>query len=240
MRDIEKARLANLFASPMLAHVWADSVELNEQLKEGILEHARRTAGEALTNVGGWHSETGRLEFCGSAGERLVGHMREMTEEATLRLYTEFGKRTERMNWTLHAWANVNAPGDFNKVHTHPGATWSGVYYVDPGNSDPAGESTPLHLSDPNSSRASIFFPELRSAWRPAAPRRSPTDFDRFQRAQGTLPVTPLLWPRAIETIIGQSEGCPDEAGCADPRLGRRTLRRLCRARDAVRALSRT
>jgi hypothetical protein len=59
MWDIEKARWANLFASPMLAHVWADSVELNEQLKESILEHARRTTGKALTNVGGWHSETG-------------------------------------------------------------------------------------------------------------------------------------------------------------------------------------
>ena len=164
MRDIDKARLENLFASPLLAHVWADNVEFNEQLKEGILEHARRPAGKALTNVGGWHSETGRLEFCGSAGERLIAHMREMTEEATLRLYTEFGKRPERMNWTLHAWANVNAPGDFNKVHTHPGATWSGVYYVDPGSSELASESTPLHLSDPNASRASIFFPELSTS----------------------------------------------------------------------------
>lgn len=164
MRDIEKATLANLFASPLLAHVWADGAELNAQLKESILEHARRNPGRDLTNVGGWHSETGRLEFCGRAGERLIAHMREMIEEATLRLYTEFGKTPERLNWTLNAWANVNGQGDFNKVHTHPGATWSGVYYVDPGNSDQAGEGTPLHLADPCSSRASIFFPELSTS----------------------------------------------------------------------------
>ena len=63
--------------------MWADGPELNAQLKDSILEHARRNPGKELTNVGGWHSETGRLEFCGRAGERLIGHMRDMTEEAT-------------------------------------------------------------------------------------------------------------------------------------------------------------
>ena len=164
MRELEKARWGSLFASPLLAHVWADGPELNAQLKDAILEHARRNPGKELTNVGGWHSETGRLEFCGHAGELLIGHMREMTEEATLRLFGEFGRRPERLNWTLNAWANVNAPGDFNKVHTHPGAAWSGVYFIDTGWSDPAAEGTALHLSDPNPLRTSIFFPELSSS----------------------------------------------------------------------------
>jgi len=164
MRELEGARFGNLFASPLLAHVWADGSELNAQLKDSILEHARRNPGRELTNVGGWHSETGRLEFCGHAGERLIGHMRDMTEEATLRLYAEFAKPRASLNWTLNAWANINGPGDFNKVHTHPGSTWSGVYYVDPGSSDPDAESTPLHLSDPCPSRTNIFFPELSTS----------------------------------------------------------------------------
>ena len=29
------------------------------------------------------------------------------------------------------AWFNINPPGGENKPHTHPGAHWSGVYYVD-------------------------------------------------------------------------------------------------------------
>lgn len=49
---IEKVKFANLFASPLLAHVWADSAELDEQLKERILEHACRNPGKDLTNVG--------------------------------------------------------------------------------------------------------------------------------------------------------------------------------------------
>ena len=84
MRELEAARFGSLFASPLLEHMWADGAELNVELRERVLEHARRHPGSEQTNVGGWHSEIGRLEFCGSAGERLVRHMREMTEEATL------------------------------------------------------------------------------------------------------------------------------------------------------------
>jgi uncharacterized protein (TIGR02466 family) len=164
MRELEAARYSGLFASPLLAHVWSDGPELNAQLRERILEHARRHPGEELTNVGGWHSQPGGLEFCGSAGERLIRHMRDMTEEATLRLYTEFSRPREPLNWTLHAWANVNRRGDFNKMHTHPGATWSGVYYVDHGETTPDAEGTALHLSDPCPARTNIFFPALSTS----------------------------------------------------------------------------
>jgi hypothetical protein len=34
-------------------------------------------------------------------------------------------------------------------VHTHPGATWSGVYYVDRGESNLDAEGTAIHLYDP-------------------------------------------------------------------------------------------
>ena len=59
------------------------------------LRHARQHPGEERTNVGGWHSETGVLEFCGDAGKRLIHHIHEMTEEATRRLYAEFYRPPE-------------------------------------------------------------------------------------------------------------------------------------------------
>jgi uncharacterized protein (TIGR02466 family) len=163
MRELQRARSGSLFASPLLAHVWSDGEELNAQLRDRILEHARRHPGKALTNIGGWHSETGILEFCGSAGERLVRHMHEMTEEATRRLYAEYYRPPEPLNWILSAWANINRRGDFNNMHTHPGATWSGVYYVDDGESDgnANAEGTAIHLCDPCPARTNIFFPEL-------------------------------------------------------------------------------
>jgi uncharacterized protein (TIGR02466 family) len=164
MRELERARSGSLFARPLPSHRWSDGSELNAQLRESILEHARRHPGKARTNVGGWHSEPGTLEFCGTAGKRLIRHMNEMIEEATLRLYAEFSRPPQPLSWVLSAWANINRRGDFNQVHTHPGATWSGVYYVDRGESNPDAEGTAIHLYDPRPARTNIFFPELSAS----------------------------------------------------------------------------
>ena len=66
----------------------------------------------------------------------------------------------------LSTWANVNRTGDFNQMHTHPGATWSGVYYVDAGEADPEsrGGATAIRLGDPNPARTNVFFPELSAS----------------------------------------------------------------------------
>lgn len=163
MQEIDSARFGSFFASPLLEHMWADAAELNPLLRRSILEQERCDPGQERTNIGGWHSRTGVLEFCGAAGERLVEHMREMTKEATRRLYESFGRPPQPSSWTLSAWANVNRKGDFNNMHTHPGATWSGVYYVDSGESDPDAAGTAIHLSDPCVPRTNVFFPDLTS-----------------------------------------------------------------------------
>ena len=162
--DARQARSANLFGTPVLSHFWDDGPKLNASLRQSILDHARRHPGATLTNVGGWHSEPGMLEFCADAGQMLIGHMREMIEEATLRLFTEFSRSPRPVNWVLSAWANVTQQGDFNQMHTHPGATWSGVYFVDHGDAQPGAEGTALRLSDPNPARTNVFFPELSAA----------------------------------------------------------------------------
>jgi uncharacterized protein (TIGR02466 family) len=164
MGELETARFGSLFASPLLEHVWSDGPELNASLRESILDHASRHPGDERTNIGGWHSEVGGLRFCGAAGERLIGHMLAMTEEATRRLYAQYATPLEPLEWTLSAWANVNRRGDFNNMHTHPGATWSGVYYVDDGESHGHAEGTAIHLSDPSPTRTNIFFPGLSTS----------------------------------------------------------------------------
>ncbi len=164
MRELEGARFGGLFATPILSHKWADAAALNAPLRAAILSHQGRHSGTALTNVGGWHSEPGTLEFCGDAGRHLLRHMDAMVKEATLRLYAEFSRPPKPASWTLSAWANVNRRGDFNQMHTHPGATWSGVYFVDHGESRPDAEGTALRLSDPNPARTNIFFPELSAS----------------------------------------------------------------------------
>ncbi len=163
MERIAAAQSGALFATPPLTHRWPEGAALNGPLRDAILAQVGRTAGAALTNVGGWHSAVGTLEFCGDAGRRLLALMRAMTLEATFRLHASVGQDQPALDWALDAWANVNAPGDFNQMHTHPGATWSGVYYVDAGSDDPAAAAA-LELADPNPARTNVFFPDVSAA----------------------------------------------------------------------------
>jgi uncharacterized protein (TIGR02466 family) len=160
--DFSAATFAHLFPAPFMAFVWPDGGELNEELGPRILEHASRSDGLQKSNCGGWHSEVGQLEFCGDAGRRLVRHMYEMADEATRRTVAELPSQVRMsrwtFRWTLHAWANVNGPGDFNRLHTHAGSTWSGTYYVDPGAPADVDAGTPLHFFDPCQGRANTFL----------------------------------------------------------------------------------
>src|SRR5690348_15467170 len=111
-----EARLANIFATPLLTHVLSDVAELNEALRSRILAHRSASTGTSKSNRGGWHSEVGELEFCGDAGERLISHMRELGDEATRRLFAEHREPFSAVQWKVYAWANVNRAGDFNKL----------------------------------------------------------------------------------------------------------------------------
>ena len=179
-------RSGTLFGTPVMEHMWPDGPELNPLLRKSILEHARNNPGMKQTNVGGWHSATGHLEFCGSAGERLIHHIYEMTEQATGRLHAECGLPPAPLTWTLTAWANINRRGHYNNIHTHPTATWSGVYYVDHGESNPNAEGTAIHLYDPNPARTNIFFPDL------------PGGTFRFKPEPGLMILFPSYVPHAV------------------------------------------
>lgn len=159
MPDFSKVRHQNIFATPLLAHVLEDGAELNGVLREKILTHEAQSGGIAKSNQGGWHSDTGQLEFCGDAGRRLVRHMLAMADDATRRVLAEHRQPIRPMRWTLYAWVNVNRNGDFNKVHVHPGSTWSGTYYVDTGDPIDREAGTPLHLFDPCQGRSTTFLP---------------------------------------------------------------------------------
>ena len=156
--NFAEARFANLFATPLVTCVLDDSADLNASLRERILAHRAGRPGIGKSNRGGWHSEIGQLEFCGDAGERLVSYMRALGDEATRRVFAEFGEPAMPVQWKVHAWANVNRAGDFNKVHVHAASTWSGTYYVDAG--EPSDSGAPLHLFDPCQARTVTFLPQ--------------------------------------------------------------------------------
>lgn len=156
MTDFADARIEYYFPHPFMRHVWPDHAALNEDLRRHVLAHEAANPTLAKTNVGGWHSETGMLEFCGEAGKMLVERMAQMANRASGQVFAAFQRQSPPLAWTLRAWANVNRAGDFNRVHNHSGATWSGTYYVDAGED---GAGSPLQLFDPCQGRATTFFP---------------------------------------------------------------------------------
>src|SRR5262249_10827758 len=157
MTEFSSARFAGLFGMPLFTHTWEEGAETNPELRELILSHATSERGVIKSNDGGWHSETGKLEFCGDAGRRLIQYIYELADEATTRVLAEHRPPSLPKGWILDAWANVNRSGDFNSVHVHPGSTWSGTYYVDAGDPLDSERSTPLVLCDPCVARTTTF-----------------------------------------------------------------------------------
>ncbi len=160
MSTVQSASYSHLFPVPFMTHRWAGNSELNNDLRLKILAHSRQSRGENKSNAGGWHSETGQLEFLQEAREPLIRQMSELVEEATRRVLAEAGTPPLPITWTFQAWANISRGGDSHAAHTHPGATWSGVYYVDAGETG-TGASAELELADPCLGRSNTFLPFL-------------------------------------------------------------------------------
>lgn len=153
------ATYMHVFSVPLITHVWTDCAALNEQLRARILAHAAVDQGVQATNLGGWHSANGQLEFLGELREPLLQRMLLMTNHATNKLVTELGLTPVTLQWSFLAWANISRKGDFNTTHTHPGMTWSGVYYVDTGETPGQHDSGALRFSDPTPGSAASFLP---------------------------------------------------------------------------------
>ena len=93
----------------------------------------------------------------------------------------------EEKNFALEidsSWFNINPPGGENQPHTHPGAMWSGVYYVD----KPQGSGN-LQLYDPIVQRHPLREPKNKT-------RKSVTS---FQSETGGLILFPAWLQHSVE-----------------------------------------
>ena len=160
MSTLNDARIEFIFPHPLLRHTWNDAAALNAELRRAILGEERKQAGgRKRSNSGGWHSEVGELEFCGAGGKTLIERAVQLANHASAQVFAGYGRQPPPFGWIVQAWANVNREGDFNRLHNHPGSTWSGTYYVDTGIAQGRRETTPLSLFDPCQGRAVSFFP---------------------------------------------------------------------------------
>lgn len=156
LADMAKSgQIENLFPTPLFWHVFRGVDGLNSELRDLILEQERAAPSMVKSNQGGWQSPTEFFRWEGPAVATLARYARRAVEIATSRIVPQ----NIRIEFHLSSWAAVNRKGHYNTTHVHPMATWSGVYYVDPGDEPQDGIGAAIEFSHPVSGSVMAFFP---------------------------------------------------------------------------------
>lgn len=144
----DKVRHDRLFSTPLLRYLVPDHAALNAALLEEGTRLRASSPGLDKSNRGGWHS-AGNL-FDEKAAPIFT--LREIARDAVIDATRRIRARTDpaSLRLKMFAWMNANPPGGFNAPHTHPGAHWSGVYYVSQPEVE-TGNSGMIEFLDPRS-----------------------------------------------------------------------------------------
>ncbi|MAQ83465.1 2OG-Fe(II) oxygenase family protein [Psychromarinibacter halotolerans] len=143
--QIERTSFEKRFSTPMFSF----EVRGHEAINDALIAEGRalrqRCDGSAKSNRGGWHSR-GNL-FTEKAPSFVL--LSVLAEEAVKQATAAIGKADlDRLHMKLFGWMNINTEGAYNSPHTHPGAHWSGVYYVSQPEADDA-DSGRIEFLDP-------------------------------------------------------------------------------------------
>lgn len=125
---LEHTKYEKLFSTPVLRYRAPDHVTLDADLLAEMERLRAQSAGASKSNRLGWHSE-------GNLFDSEIACIRRVAELATEAVFDANGRigattPREALDLKLFGWMNANPQGGFNAPHTHPGAHWSGVYYV--------------------------------------------------------------------------------------------------------------
>jgi uncharacterized protein (TIGR02466 family) len=152
------AEIRSYFATPVVVATLPDAEALNLELRRVILEREQQEEGVQHSNLGGWQSSWDFEGWAGAAARRLLDAARELATRMT----SDRAGRPVRIAWKTNAWANVNRKGHGNEFHTHPGAYWSGTYYVDDGGiGDDHELDGAFEIQDPRGVAPAMYAPRL-------------------------------------------------------------------------------
>ena len=137
------------FATPILRLSLPGAEFLNKGLRRQILELAGKSAGRTISNAGGYQTD-GNLFALPAPELKILSQAIEVAYRSLCRSLAPEQPELEKHTFNLTGWANINRSGDFNRIHSHGGVHWSGVYYVDDGGSGSNGpDDGQLELLDP-------------------------------------------------------------------------------------------
>lgn len=117
-----------LFPTPLVICEVEDAARLNGALLAEIGERRRTEKSPRRSNRHGWQSRKDFFDRPEPAHRELAEAIAKLIAQATKRLVP--GADFAKLDMTLEGWANVNPAGSYNAPHDHPGAFWSGAYYV--------------------------------------------------------------------------------------------------------------
>ena len=113
------------YATPIFYKDIEGSTELNKHLLKHLKQWKKRDEkGIVRSNSLGWHSAVDmhhRKEY-----KPLIKELFKMQEE----IYEAEGYHPDTEAVCDNMWGNINYKYSHNKNHVHPGAQWSGVYYI--------------------------------------------------------------------------------------------------------------
>ncbi len=169
MLQTQDAKTMFLFPTPVILHDLEGAEFFNADLLTRIKARREQDAGLKRSNYGGWHSEVDMTVWCEDLARVILGEAINQTAAQTADVHPH-GKRD--FEFDAQMWANINAPGDSNQMHCHPGALWSGVYYVDVGEDDPEVDvEGELLLMDPRFPMNVMYMPELINRYADGKPQ---------------------------------------------------------------------
>jgi uncharacterized protein (TIGR02466 family) len=159
MKTALNVAVRGLFATPVAAMELPDARARNAELVASILAKRAEAPSVRASNAGGWHSDR---EIANWGGPR-IGEILDFARELANRMTVDRDGTQLRPAWKPTIWANVNGPGDANMCHYHPGAFWSGTYYVDDGGCA-ADESLggEFEMLDPRGPGPAMYAPMLK------------------------------------------------------------------------------
>jgi uncharacterized protein (TIGR02466 family) len=154
-KDID---VRSLFPTPLVVARAPMTDADNARLAATILAHESKDRGVAHSNLLGWQSADDFTAWGGAEGDKVIAFARALADRLT---GDRAGNRVA-VDWFVNAWANVNRAGHSNHIHAHPGAAWSGCYYVDDGGigDDPA-LGGGFEVMDPRGLAPAMYAPEL-------------------------------------------------------------------------------
>lgn len=145
--------------TPIFDRIWPNTEPMNQRLRDIILDKEKNDKGIAKSMRGGWHSSEDLVNWKYPEIAEFIDLIRQAVDEMT-RITAGVAQDDYSGGATFQAWANVLRDGGYNKPHTHPGCTWSGVYYVEPGETEAgAGDDGWIEFFDPRSAVEMIPTP---------------------------------------------------------------------------------